>query len=275
MKAYSTLLALTCDERKAELVSSHNRAVVLTESKLECQKEVAKLIVAMIKSGECKSGEMREKCIEITGKDIKKTMQDVYGLVNVFEEIVDKTLEMTEEEFDKADSSKVALLSTFLATEVRDKLPAALEACKNGTAKEMRELKDKKPSKAEKEIESLKAKVAENEATEKARVEAEKARVEIPVGFVATDITPLEALVKSRQFRDRVRADMGTAIDAQDETTLSETLEFYGKVYFSACLSLGDDPLDFIAELAARHAAPAEAQVVETPAIECGEAVAA
>lgn len=256
MKLYQTLLDLTTEERNAELGKSYHRAVVLTDAKKELQKDVAKLFVAMIAAGDCQPGEMRKHGIKITGEDIRETLQDVYGLVNVFQAVVDGTIEISEEEFDKMDQSKLALLSPFLTKpELKDKLEDAVKAAKTGTAKDIRNLKPK----AEKAAEPA----------------AEKPQgTEIPVGFVATDIAPGEALVKSRQFRARLMADFTNAIETSDENTLTVMLELFGKAYYSACEALGDDPLDFIASIAASQAAPAEGTVVETPAA-IGEAVAA
>lgn len=256
MKTYNTLLALTTDERNENMKSSFYRAVVLTDAKAELQKDVAKLFVAMIASGDCKAGEMRKHGIRITGEDIREKLQDIYGLVNVFQAVVDGTIEISEEEFDKMDSSKLALLSPFLTKdELKDKLGNAVNAAKTGTAKDIRALKPK--AEKDKEPESDKPKVTE-----------------VPVGFVATDIVPGEPLVKSKQFRGRLMADFQNAIETCDETTLTTMLEVFGKAYYSACAALGDDPLDFIAEIAAKYATPADATTVETHSIEC-EAVAA
>ncbi len=254
MKLYNTLLGLSKDERNDDMKSSFNRAVVLTDAKAELQKHVAKLFVAMIAAGDCKPGEMRKHGILITGEDIREKLQDIYGLVNVFQAVVDGTIEITEDEFDKMDSSKLALLSPFLTKdELKDKLADAVKAAKTGTAKDIRALKPK----ADKEPETEKPK-----------------GTEIPIGFVATDIAPGDPLVNSKQFRGRLMADFAKAIETGNETSLMAMIELFGKAYYSACESLGEDPLDFIAELAGKYAKPVDAAVVAPPAIEA-EAVAA
>jgi len=253
---YDTLVASTKEARDSELKTAFNRAVVLKDESKVVQKQAAKILVAMIAAGDCQGGEIRKHAISLLAVDIRETCQDVYGLVNVFQAVVDGTIEITEKEYDELDQSKLALLSPFLTkAELKDKLEDAVKAAKTGTAKDIRGLKPK---------------------ADKKEPEAEKPQAtEIPVGFVATDIAPGEALVKSRQFRARLMADFKQAIETTDETTLSEMLSLFGKAYYSACEALGDDPLDFIAEIAARNAAPAEATVVETPVAEIGDAVAA
>lgn len=263
MKSYQTLLASTTKERTNELKKSFNRAGVLTEAKNELQKQVAKLFVAMIAGGDCQPGEMRKHGVTITGEDIREKLQDVYGLVNVFQAVVDGTIAITEDEFDKMDQAKLALLSPFLSEKATPERKAALndavEAAKNGTANDIRKI----------------AKATKGEDAKKDKDAEKPQATEIPVGFVATDITPGEALVKSRQFRARLMADFTKAIETKDEESLTAMLSLFGKAYVSACNALGDDPLDFIAELAARDAAPATGTVVETPAAAIGEAVAA
>lgn len=248
MKSYQTLLDLTTEERNSELDKSYHRAVVLTDAKADLQKSVAKLFVAMIASGDCKPGEMRKHGILITKEDIREKLQDVYGLVNVFQAVVDGTIEITEAEYDEMDQSKLALLSPFLTKpELKDKLGDAVKAAKTGTAKDIRALKPKKEKDADPAVEKPKG-------------------TEIPVGFVATDISPQDALVKSKQFRARLMADFKRAIETDDETSLTAMLELFGKAYYSACEALGDDPLDFLATIAASVATPATGTVVETPA---------
>ena len=260
MKSYLTLTTLTTEERNEELKASNNRAVVLTDAKTELQKEVSKLFVAMIAAGECKPGEMRDHGLRITGKDIRKTMQDVYGLVNVFQAVIDGDVEISEEEFDKMDSSKLALLSPFIGPDAKPELKAvmeaAVEAAKTGTAKDIRDLKPKKEKAVAAETDKPKG-------------------TEIPIGFVATDIAPGDALVKSRQFKARLMADFTKAMDTDDESTLLEMMSLFGKAYLSACQSLDENALECLAAFIAADATPAAATVVETPAaIEC-EAVAA
>jgi hypothetical protein len=252
------MTALTSDERSAEFKKSFNAADVLVTAKTELQKNVAKLFVAMIAAGDCQHGEMRKHGIRITGEDIREKLQDIYGLVNIFQAIVDGEIDLTEEDFDKMDSSKLALLSPFLTKdELKPNLEKAVKAAKTGTAKDIRDLKPKKDKEPEKP-----------EA-------AKPAGTEIPIGFVATDISPNDPLVKSKQFRARLMADFKTIYDTQDGGALESMLTLFGRTYFTACTMLEADPLDFIAELAAENAKAAAGRDATAPAaIEC-DAVAA
>lgn len=258
MKTYASLTALTTDERSTEFKNSFNAADVLVNAKTELQKNVAKLFVAMMAKGDCKPGDMRRHGIKITGEDIREKLQDIYGLVNVFQAVVDGTIEITEAEFDAMDSSKLALLSPFLTKdELKPNLEKAVKAAKTGTAKEIRDLKPKKDKEPEK--------------PEPAKPQG----TEIPIGFIATDISTSDPLVKSKQFKTRLSADFDAAVASENEAALTEMLALFGKAYFRACWHLGDDPLDFLAELAAGIAKPANASDATAPAaIDC-ETVAA
>lgn len=271
MKLYQTLLDSTTEERNAEMKRSFNKAVVLTDAKNDLQKMVAKLFVAMIAAQDCLPGEMRKHGILITGEDIREKLQDIYGLVNVFQAVVDGIIPMTEEEYDKCDSSKLALVSPFLTKdELKPMLAQAVELAKTGTAKQIRDLKPKEPTKAEKEIEGLKTQLADSQKSEKEAVEAAKG-TPITFGFIATDIKPGEALVNSKQFRNRLTSDYENAASEESEANdalLYSMLQLFGKAYFKSCVSLGHDPLDFIAELAEKYATSAEGTVIETPAVE-------
>lgn len=252
MKTYDTLLALSKDQREISLKASVLRSERVANLKTATQKHVAKLFVAMIAAGECAAGEMRKHGILLTGKDIRENLQDVYGLTNVFSEVIAGTIEISEEEFDAMDSSKLALLSTFLGEKHRDKLPEAITAAKTGSAKDMRELKPKVQSKAEKELEELKA----------------KAPVGTPVtfGFIATDIAADAPLVTSKQALARLKADFEKAANTEGKAgddALTEMLYVFGSMMLSTAAALDQDAKEFIDELVASRAKSATAKTVE------------
>lgn len=255
MKQYAELFAASKDERETELKNSIDRSITLADSKTVLQKLVAKLLVAMTNAGEIGTGDMRRQAQKITGHDIRETLQNVYELVNVFAAIEKGEIELTEEDFDKLDTSKLALLSPFLAKpELKEKLGEAVEKAKTGTAKDIRELKPK-ADKGDKKPEADKPK-----------------GTEIPIGFVATDITATDPLVNSKQFKARIKSDFQRAMDSAGDETIDDMKDYFGKAFVTACQILGEDPLDFLAELAGNAAKPAAGHAVEAPAIEVGAA---
>ena len=216
MKQYAELFAASKDERETELKNSIDRSITLADSKTVLQKLVAKLLVAMTNAGEIGSGDMRKQAQKITGHDIRETLQNVYELVNVFAAIEKGEIELTEEDFDKLDTSKLALLSPFLTKpDLKEKLGEAVEKAKIGTAKDIRELKPKS-DKGDKKTEDEKPK-----------------GTEIPIGFVATDITATDPLVKSAQFKARLRTDFARAIETEDDESLMAMVSLFGKAYAS------------------------------------------
>lgn len=259
MKTYLTLTKLTSDERNAELVMSFHRAVVLTDEKKILQKNVAKQLVAMVSCGDCESGKLRSHAMKITGKDIRETLQDIYGLVNVFQAVIDGDIEITEEEYDTLDQAKLALLSPFIGPdakpELKEKLAEAVQAVKTGTAKDIRNLKPKRDKEA--------------------ATEADKPGATLAVGFLATDILATEPLVKSRQFKARLNADFANAMETGDEESLLAMLELFGKAYIAACQSLGENAVEMLQAFTAQDATEVAATVIETletPALECAVA---
>jgi hypothetical protein len=254
MKNYAEMFAASKEERETELKNSTDRSITLAESKTVLQKLVAKLLVAMTNAGEIGSGDMRKQAQKITGHDIRETLQNVYELVNVFAAIEKGEIELTEEDFDNLDTSKLALLSPFLTKpELKEKLGEAVEKAKTGTAKDIRELKPK-------------ADKGDSKPAEK------PTGTEIPIGFLATDIGKDDPLVKSAQFKARLRADFARAIETEDDQSLMAMVSLFGKAYAAACEATGCDPLDFLAELASAAATPAAGRTVDAPAIEVGAA---
>lgn len=247
MKTYAELTALTKVERETELENSAGRVVFLNESKAAFQKVVAKILVAMIAAGDCQPGDMKGHAEKIAKCDIREQMQDTYPLVKVFTAILAGAIDMTEEDFDTLDASKLALLGPFLTKpELKEKLGEAVQAAKTGTAKDIRELKPK--------------------ADKKKADEPPAPGATIPVGFAATDIGAGDALVKSKQVLIRLMEDFKRAQEANDGETLGHMLTIFGKCYVTSCNLLGEDPLDYIAELVAKDAKPANAMVVEPTA---------
>jgi hypothetical protein len=277
MKTYQTLLSLSKEERETELKTSTARAIAMTAESAELQKDVAKMLVAMTKSGEITDGDLAKTGKAITGEDIRRTFQNVYPLVKVFTAIVEERIAMTEAQFDKGESSKLALLGPLCEPDADEEAKAKLADCvaaltgeKPPTAKELREKigGEKKEPKAVKE-QRERAEKAESEAadTKKMLESVFENGTIVPVGFMATDITRDEALATSRQFKDRIKADIMKALDNGDADTLEIIKEVFGKVFLVACSGLGEDPLDFIAETGAANATPAKGEVIETPAL--------
>ena len=249
MKKYAELLAASKDERETMMKTAVERGIVILSERTVLQKDVAKTLVAMTNSGECESGGMRKHAMKITGHDIRETLQNVYELVAVFTALEKGEIELTEEEFDKLDTSKLALLSPFLTKpELKEKLGEAVEAAKTGTAKDIRNLKPKADKAADKAAEKPKG-------------------TEIPVGFMATDIASDAPLVSSGQFKARIKADLQRAMDSDGEEIIDDMKDFFGKAFLTACNILGEDPLDWLADILADKAKPAAGQTVETPAL--------
>jgi hypothetical protein len=254
MQTYANLLALSKDERETELKTTAARGVVLLSEKTILQKVAAKTLCAMKSAGEI-TGNMNTHAVKITGHDIRLTLQNVYELVSIFTAIQAGEIELTEEDFDTLDASKLALLNPFLTKpELKDKLGEAVKAAKNGTAKDIRALKPKKDKDGEK------AEKPESETTR------------IPVGFAATDIGPTDPLVNSAQFKARIKADMIGACDTANGEAIETMLETFGRMFLIACSALGEDPLDFVAAHTAANAKPAEGKVVDAPALETAAA---
>jgi len=192
----------------------------------------------MEEKGECKKGEFKAHAKSILGRDIREVYQDVYGLINVFRAILHGEMTgLAEADFDKMDSSKLALLSTFTGEKHGHLLPQAIEAAKNGTAADMRKLKPKEPKK-------------EPEAKEPAKPET----TSIPVGFAATDIGPADPLVLSGQVRNRPKAEFDRAEDGDADDALVEMMKVFSQGFMRACESLGINPHARIDELAALRA---------------------
>lgn len=124
------------------------------------QKYIAKQLFAKIEAAECSPGEKSKLARKVVGqyvesnlqgehrqallygKDIRRELQNVYELLVVYTEIRKNVIDLTEEDFDQLDASKLALLSPFISKpEYNDKLEAAVELAKTGTAKRIRELK--------------------------------------------------------------------------------------------------------------------------------------
>lgn len=245
MKQYAEITALTKDGRETELHDAADKVVFMHLSQAAFQKVVVKILVAMIAAGDCKEGEIKSHAEKIAKCDIRETMQNVYPLVKVFTAIVAGAIDITEDDFDRLDASKLALLGPFLTKPgLKDKLHDAVQAAKTGTASDIRDLKPKKV-KAEKDPDPGKT-------------------ASIPVGFAATDIGPDDPLVKSKQVLTRFMLDLQKALDSKNESNLETMQSVFGKCFVSACNCLGEDPLDFLADLAADTAKPATATVVET-----------
>lgn len=245
MTNYVTLLALTSDERSLELKTSYTSVATLNTSKGELQKLAAKLLVSMAGAGDCKKGDYRKHAMKITGADIREEMQDIYGLIAVFDAVLADEIEITEEEFDSMEPSKLALLSPFLSKdELKPFLDEATEAAKTGTAKDIRALKPKKEKDEEPEA-------------------AKPAAAAIPFGFIATDIGSDDPLVNSAQFKARMQADFAKAAASESDDALITMMNVFGRMLVSASAAMGCCPKEFLDELASESAKPAAGAVVE------------
>lgn len=236
MKNYDTLLALTSVERETELKTSYFATAKLNTSKGELQKLAAKLLVSMSAAGDCKKGDYRKHAMKITGADIREEMQDIYGLIAVFDAVLAGEIEITEEEFDSMESSKLALLSPFLSKdELKPFLDKATKAAKTGTAKDIRGLKPKK----------------DKDETEAAKPAA------VPCGFVATDIGADDPLIRSTMALNRLKADFAKAAGDESDagtTLLNEMMWVFGSMLVSTAAALETDAADFVAEIVANLA---------------------
>jgi hypothetical protein len=130
--SYAAILGLTPEHRAQFLRDS-------TVTTGDVKKTVAKTLAAMIAANDCPAGKIREKAKEITGKDIRENFQSIYELLAVFQAVIAGEIDITEEEFEAMESSKLALLSPFLSKdELKPLLAEAVELAKNGTAAAIR-----------------------------------------------------------------------------------------------------------------------------------------
>jgi hypothetical protein len=233
---YNTLVAATAGERSTALKT----AATTTANQ---QKLIAKILVAMVATGDCKPGELKAHAENLTGKNIKEEFQNVYPLVTVFMAVAEKKIDLSEADFDTLDGSKLALLATFMGEKHKDKLPDALAKVKSGgTAAEIRALKPKTAKPGTKSTETPAA--------------------TIPVTFAVTDIQPGESLLRSRQVRDRLRDDMQRAIDTANKGEQAFLLEKFARAFDAVCQALDIDPLDVLADIAAERATPVNGETV-------------
>lgn len=254
-KNYAAILELTPQGRADFLIVS-------TGPVGDIKKPVVKTLAAMIDAGDCQQGKLRETALEITGKDIKKDFQSIYELLAVFQAVIAGSIGITEAEFDEMESSKLALLSPFLSKdELKPLLDQAVELAKNGTAKDIRDLKPKgepKESKAMKEMRE-RAEHAEGEAAraeERATRILESATIELP--FYCTDISKGEAVLKSAQLCNRIKTDLKGAKQSGDLESLAFQTDKLAKAFMGACGLAGANPLEVIAALSAAGAKQAK-----------------
>lgn len=282
MQTYANLLALTKGERETELKTASDRAIAVKSETAELQKDVSKVLVAMTKSGEITDGDLAKTGKSITGEDIRRTFQNIYPLVKVFTAIVEERIAMTEAQFDKGESSKLALLGPLCEPDANEATKAKLAECvealtgeKPPTAKELREMigGEKKEPKAVKEQRERAEKAEKETAETKEMLKSvfENGTI-VPVGFMATDIGKDDPLVNSKQFKDRIKADMVLACDTQNGDAVEAMLDTFGQMFMVACAALDTDPLDFVAEYTAGKAKRAAGKVVDTPALEAAAA---
>lgn len=280
MQNYQDLLALTKNERETILKTETERGIAIVSERTVLQKHAAKILVAMTNAKEIGSGDLRKEAKRITGHDIRETFQGVYKLVTVFSAVVASTIPMTEEEYDKAESSKLEIIAPALADDADDdlkaKIPDLVEMVKAGkTAKEIREALggEKKEPKAVREMRERaeKAEAESGETKEMLRSMFENGTV-VPVGFLATDIGKADPLVNSKQFRARLKSDLETAINTGDETAVDAMKDYFATVFDLACRALGENSMEILAAMGSRTAKAAAGQVIETPALEAAAA---
>ncbi len=250
MKTYESMTSGTQESREKLLKTS-------TEKTGNGKKEIAKLLVAMITAGDCKPGKILEHAKSITGKDLRTNFQGVYELMSVFQAIIEKKIDMTEEEFDKLESSKIALLSPFLNKEnLKEKLGEALQAVKDGkTAKEIRELKGKSEPKPSKKVLELEAEI------ERLKAENLKSGVIIESALVVTDISANAPILTSQQVKNRIRKDIET--NTENQESLLSMVEVLGKALVMACVHAEVDAQEWLAEIYSDLAKKAEGQEVQ------------
>lgn len=265
MKNYAEFQALTKTQREADLIESIAIADNTTNAKTVLQKHVAKCLVSMIQSGDCADGEMSKHAKQITKMDIRTNLQSVYQLVAVFTAIVRGQIDLTEADFDTLDTSKLALLSPFLADpDLRaEKLPEAVAALKNGaTAKEIRELQGKVKTEP-KAVKELREKLEQAEGRAAAAEDRESKLVGIEFGFIATDISKTDPLLKSKQAGERMKRDLAAAMNANDKGTLEFLLDKYTKAFHAICTVMAIDPMEQLTEVAASNAKRAHGKAVD------------
>jgi len=266
---YETLLKGTQADRETAFTESFATAKLSKNNLTAMQKQAAKILASMIDAKECEPGDIRKHAMKLTGEDIRDTMQNVYELLRVYQAISAGEIEITEEQFDAGEASKLALLSPFLEKEEYKPLLAdAAKLALSGTARELRELKQGDKPKAEPKGEKVlreKFEAAEKDLTTKleaaeAKLADSAARGEgVPVAFACTDIPAGTAVLRSGQLRGRLRADILHAMNSGDAGEMDFQLATYAKIYDAVCVAMGADPAAALREIAANRATPAAA----------------
>lgn len=272
MKPYQMFIDSTKEERAESLKSSVENGAASKDAIGVEKKTSAKVLAAMIDSGDCEAGDINKTAEKVCGREIRKVFQGVYELRVVFSSIVAGDIDLTEEDFDKLDASKLALISPFiLKDELKPKLGEAVAKLKDGgTAKDIREIKggEKKEPKAVKEMRE-KAEAAEKRAVEaEAKAKEIESRYTVDVAFACTDIQPGDAVLKSDQLRARLMRDLTGALERGDEETLTLIHAKAGRLFMAACRALQVDPRELIDSLASETAksAAAATQTIEVAA---------
>lgn len=282
---YSTIIAASKETRAAELKLVADTAKSHQDASGTLKKGASKILAALIIAGDCQESEIRDTAKEITQQDIRDVLQGVYELRVVFAAIVAKTIDLSEEDFDKIEHSKLALLSPFIQDpKYADKLVEAVEMLKTGTtATKLRELKgiEKKEPKAVKE-QREKAEAAEAKATQaeeraaaaEARAKAIEETYTVKCQFAITDLkSTATPILESDQLRNRLKRDLIQASDSGNEESLIFQKDKLAMAFFGSCELLGVDPIAAIKDLAAELATvrkgkeTAATSTIEVPAI--------
>lgn len=236
MKSYSDILGMTAEAR------AQNLRTLSTESGSR-QMEAAKILVAMERAGDIGDGKLRDYASKALGIDIRDGLQGTYEVAVVFRAVLDREIDMTEEDFDKASPSKLGLLSPFVQKdELKDKLVEAVEMVKGD--KPASEIRGLKPRKAK---------------ADKAKSEAAPAEAKIPVAFAVLDIAPGEPVLTSNALRNRIKEDLIAACNSGAQEVLEYHADKLGRMFFAACKLAEVDPLDILSQLSdelAKQATP-------------------
>jgi|GEM_PF-4028266 len=242
MKQSTVLQEMTADAR-AKFVKQE--AAVADQVHDQGRKEVGKALAVMELAGDTGSLDLKTY---MAARDIDLgSMPNIYEFARVARAVLKEEIEMTEEEFDKANKSKIEILSRFFKEENQHKLGEAVEKVKqDATAKEIRGLLPKKQK---------------NGGNSEDDGEP-GANPNVRVALVVDDIAPDGAVLTSQALKNRVRRDIETALDAEPGK-IEEQLDVLGRMLHAGATAAGLNPAEFLERAAADMARMVSGQPVE------------
>lgn len=241
MKKYEELLNLTSDDRANIVKEKADAANTLEESG---KKLVGKTMAVMEVSGDVGESTldvyMKERGIDV------KALKGVYEIARIFRAVIDKKIDMTEEQFDKAERSKLEILSRFFKEGNEHLLPQAVDMVKEGkTAKALRELLPKKPKKN--------------------TDPKDDPNPNVRVALIIDDIAPDGSIFESQKLRNRMGEDIKKAGQNPDAQEINGIVDRAARILALSAQVAGADPYEILGDIMAQLAKVTPATPV-TPA---------